>query len=1792
MGWILVCLSGVFALSFYAPEELASRCRKFGIPEEDCRGSVYINNAEYDSFLKSFNLPIQKDPGCEKKRCFVSVFRDPPRVFVKSAGDMKCMPSYMCSPESYQGSQGAPYMNAQPPGEHVLRNVISATTTVYQPIPYPVPSPDTDTRSRSSARQRTSTESGQCVQPAAPSSSAADHTSSASAQTGDVVTLIRPVYSTVTIDNPITLYREITTTVLHEVPLTNYKVTTVTEEVSTTRTVERTVAATETCTKTISVTESVSRTIVSTHEATSVSTEYIAAASRGAPPPSTEGVVPQERPAAATGPSTAAATSGTAMPPAGGPGCVLSISVKTVTETLLGAPAAPKTAVPAPAPPSVSVSTVLLESAPAEQRKVDVPQLLRPIIEQLSMCWDGGSESSRGVCDTTQKTVYKTTTLPVTETETETRTVRKVRTVTRAGAGARKGWGKSQQTVYNTVYAYKRRRENPPKKLCVPKECLDDKEAVSTVFVPSMYLPSSVSFTTYSSDEILAMSCVEVALPASFDPHGHPLPNGLYDERMGPLKMDGVCRTCKLGYFECPGHFGHIVLPEIAISPMHFDLVYKKAATTCERCFAKVEKKCKRCSFRMPSFSKSRGKIFRDGRLVRPSQVFDTLQRAGLGLDRYFLRVVPVVPNRLRPTNHCNGRVFEDSQNILLARIIKCAMAVRGNAGAPGAADARVSSLHSCSTDEPDKGSSSNQEEVSAGTAVGGGAGGAEERGNKDLEDLISSVNEYYDSSSISFQKGNTPNGIKQLLERKEGLFRKYIMGKRVNYAARSVISPDPNLSTREIGLPLVFAKKLTFPERVTPFNHDRLKHAVINGPTYPGAVLVKSDGVATNLLRVSEEKRVALANQLLNGRKTVYRHLNETDFLLVNRQPTLHKPSIMAYKVRILQGEKTLRLHYANCNSHNADFDGDEMNVHAMQCYISKSEARYLALNDYNYKVATNGSPIRGLVQDHVVMSAVLTMKDYFLRHGECSNMLQIPLLAGGVLRRGGGAVQGGAGHRRIQMPRPAIGRPVVLYTGKQVVTALLHTLGLPISMSKASRLKLRGHPEEGVVEIREGVMLTGVLDKNNLGPTERSLVHQCGEVFGEEVYNDLLTAVSQVMNKMLVMDGYTLRMEDLLLSEDGEAERRAAISEGRSHINSAICRYMEEAGAGSGGDPRHLSESWVSGLDAVVRSSVCRVANRITAVCTQGGMLRSFPYNNLILIVQTGAKGSLVNASQISAMLGQQELEGKRVPLMVDGRTLPVLSETTAESGGLIFERFLDGISICPYYFHCMAGREGLVDTAVKTSRSGYLQRCLVKHLEGVKVEYDGTVRNNGSVVSFRYGEDGLDPTKVGMLGDEEFLRRNCVGLARKYAEERSDAALVPMLEARGRGAQAGLLHAELETLGRWRRELAEAQPGDPVGIVAGQSLGEPSTQMTLNTFHHAGVGAKNMTLGIPRLVEILMVASKNIKTPYLSVPAERDVSGDFKTVGLSDCLSRLLVRESWVIRDAERCKRLSIVFEIKREAELVRSCVDERFVYMLNKKIKKVHKETPLAAEPECAERSARAAFEDEESCSAENSEEDAAEDAVGSSDATAASVAEPSPKRTRRAAMDAECRWVDGALHLDVLLHRGIDVILYPLIEKTISEMIVRKTKGVRSASWAGGVLTLEGANMEILGQLAQLEIYRAYSNDIHSVCCSLGVEAARGVIIREISSVFDAYGIGVQDNMVDSVLSKCLKKAPRILALHRQRRAVCTVDGQVFSEALDCCRVEVIAVHKTPLLECGHHKRPHSAERVDNNVPTA
>ena len=931
--------------------------------------------------------------------------------------------------------------------------------------------------------------------------------------------------------------------------------------------------------------------------------------------------------------------------------------------------------------------------------------------------------------------------------------------------------------------------------------------------------------------------------------------------------------------------------------------------------------------------------------------------------DVFFIEVICVTPTRFRPASVMGDQTFENAQNELLTKILNTAFTVRDRNAQAQAFQKKSNYPLLDGVSEEQAKTLQQQWEQDRRMAMDQLLGA--------MMELQVSVNCYIDSSKnpAPMRQGQAPPpGVKQGLEKKEGLFRKHMMGKRVNFAARSVISPDVNIETNEIGVPPVFAKRLTYPEPVTVHNFELMRQLVINGPdTYPGAHAVRAeDGTETLLKHLSVEERTALANQLLTpqgqtsrqalgtfggvggnlrtpvANKQVLRHLRTGDILVMNRQPTLHKPSMMAHKARVLQGERTIRMHYANCNSYNADFDGDEMNMHFPQSQMARAECYNIANTDNQYLVPTSGNPLRGLIQDHVVAGVWMTCKNTLYTREEYNQFLF------GALR----PENYGAGGRILTVP-PAIVKPVRRWTGKQVISTILlnvkpaNAVGLYLqSKAKvAGRFWGPGHKEEETVVIDDGEMLTGVLDKSQVGASAYGLVHAVHEIYGPESAGRLLSILSRLFTMWLQHNAFSCRMDDLLLSTEGDATRQSLLSEGATHGLDAAMHNVGLDGKNAT-DPdvnynlrRRLEEvlrddTKLASLDAEMMSASNKLTSSVINACIPGGLLRRFPENNMQMMTVSGAKGSAVNVSSISCLLGPQALEGRRVPVMVSGKTLPSFKpfETAARAGGFVAGRFLTGIAPQEYYFHCMAGREGLIDTAVKTSRSGYLQRCLIKHLEGVSVQYDQTVRNSdGFVLQFHYGEDALDVTKSKYLERFDFTAQNFESYRRRYnpvqLEESMEVELAPeymkkalkkphkyppvlsvytptrhfgsMSETFARKVEdyvtanpSGLLAAKKKkhekdaassmalaqpklgveqframTKVLYHRGLVE--PGENVGLLAAQGIGEPSTQMTLNTFHFAGHGAANVTLGIPRLREIVMTASKDIKTPIMRLP-----------------------------------------------------------------------------------------------------------------------------------------------------------------------------------------------------------------------------------------------------------------------------------------------------------------------------------
>ncbi|KAI0378411.1 beta and beta-prime subunits of DNA dependent RNA-polymerase [Hypomontagnella monticulosa] len=933
-----------------------------------------------------------------------------------------------------------------------------------------------------------------------------------------------------------------------------------------------------------------------------------------------------------------------------------------------------------------------------------------------------------------------------------------------------------------------------------------------------------------------------------------------------------------------------------------------------------------------------------------------------LPADNFFIQTVLVPPNKYRPeAKQGDGAIAEAQQNSLYKQIL--------------AACARIAQIHkeiSQQANDPNSG----------------------ER-RRDMSEMHEACVQLQDGVNSLIDRDRNPirgaagkrneDGIKQKLEKKEGLFRKNMMGKRVNYAARSVISPDPNIETSEIGVPPVFAKKLTYPEPVTSHNFREMQQAVINGvDKWPGAAAIENEnGQIVNLKNKSVEDRVALANQLLaptsheyagvKGKK-VHRHLGNGDVVLMNRQPTLHKPSIMGHRARVLPGEKTIRMHYANCNTYNADFDGDEMNMHFPQNELARAEALKIADTDHQYLSATAGKPLRGLIQDHLSVSVALCNKDTFFDKGAYHQLVY------SALRPESGHIAS----ERLELVPPAILKPVKRWTGKQVITTILKNMKPAgcgdLWLSGKTQLKSPawgGFTEEYTVLFSDGEFISGILDKSQLGPSGGGFIHSIHEIWGPESAAKLLSCLGRLLTRYLNMRAFSCGMDDLRLTPEGEVNRRAKL-QGANHIGLEVAAKFVSLGDRNdvtSTDPLLLErleevmrdDSKQEDLDRMMNASSGQLSSQITLACLPSALEKQFPKNQMQAMTTSGAKGSSVNANLISCNLGQQVLEGRRVPLMVSGKSLPCFRpfETSVRAGGYIINRFLTGIRPQEYYFHHMAGREGLIDTAVKTSRSGYLQRCLIKGMEGLKVAYDSSVRDaDGTMVQFLYGEDGLDITKQKYLNDfgfvlrnqtsqvdrlgiaergwdqeiyeskdfaqkyqkkaikqakandpkgldpihtelnpnrhafstsekfyekvTEYIKKNADGLIKEKGEKNSTAVLIPRK------------YAEKIFHSKYLSSLVE--PGEAIGIVAGQSVGEPSTQMTLNTFHLAGHSAKNVTLGIPRLREILMTASDHISTPSMTLLLNEELSeADGETFAkaisilpLSHVLNKVIVKE----------------------------------------------------------------------------------------------------------------------------------------------------------------------------------------------------------------------------------------------------------------------------------------------------------
>ncbi|PNW84960.1 hypothetical protein CHLRE_03g165750v5 [Chlamydomonas reinhardtii] len=818
------------------------------------------------------------------------------------------------------------------------------------------------------------------------------------------------------------------------------------------------------------------------------------------------------------------------------------------------------------------------------------------------------------------------------------------------------------------------------------------------------------------------------------------------------------------------------------------------------------------------------------------------------------------------------------------------------------------------------------------------------------------------------FQMPGRPlRGFVQRLKGKQGRFRGNLSGKRVDFSGRTVISPDPNLQIFQVCVPQHMAVVLTYPERVTRHNVEKLRQRVLNGiSTWPGANFVVTPDGDKQFLKFGDRRKIA--SELKMG-YIVERHLEDGDVVLFNRQPSLHRISIMAFRAKV-RTWRTLRFNECACSPFNADFDGDEMNLHLPQTEEARAEANNLMGSVHNLATPKNGDIMIHATQDFLTCAFLLTSKDRFYSRAEFCGLLAT--MADGL--------------EHIDIPTPALIKPLELWTGKQLFSCLVRPAAgcrvfVNLEMAEKVYTKKGEHmcPNDGWVCFRNSELISGRLGKVVLGGSKSGLFGTLNCDYSPYAAASAMSRLAKMAARHMGNRGFSIGIDDVTPAPVLEKAKAETVQKGYSDCTEFITAYRKG----------QLQLQPGCNAEQSLEANMTGVLNNIREVAGKVCMDTLDYHNSPLIMSQCGSKGSPINIAQMVACVGQQSVGGKRCFNGFRDRTLPHYprGDKTPAGKGFVANSFYSGLCATEFWFHTMGGREGLVDTAVKTAETGYMSRRLMKALEDLYAHYDATVRNAaGGIVQLLYGEDGMDPVamegKDGKPLDFGRLMAKVRATTRRLPMAAGGATEVPLpaaleaavaaqlartelsgvlLNAAGQpeaaaaggggkagkgGAGAGAKAAQegkggrgggkagggggtLELGAPWCSEafrkglksflegqvaqyraarkrlgleedargaaLAEyvagqdgltrpqleafvamclakyatkrIDPGSTVGAVGAQSIGEPGTQMTLKTFHFAGVASMNVTLGVPRIKEIIN-AARTISTPIIKV------------------------------------------------------------------------------------------------------------------------------------------------------------------------------------------------------------------------------------------------------------------------------------------------------------------------------------
>ena len=1088
-----------------------------------------------------------------------------------------------------------------------------------------------------------------------------------------------------------------------------------------------------------------------------------------------------------------------------------------------------------------------------------------------------------------------------------------------------------------------------------------------------------IQFSILSPDEIRKMSVAEITSRDTYV-NNRPSINGLFDPRMGVLDPGFICPTDGHNYMKTPGYFGHIELAR----PVYYIQYLKDIVKL-------LRSHCWKCSKLLCSKEKHRAVIENLSGEERWNYVFSqasSIKRCGDDTDD---GCGCVQPSKIRKEDRSLATLYAEWDNIegvapenggklsikltpemvlkIFKRMTDDDISFCGFSPAfsrPEWMICQVLAVPPPAVRPSIKQDSQQRSEDDITHILVNII-----KANKTLEDKIrtnsnenviedwTKVLQYYVATqvdndipgvaSVAQRSGRPLKSIKERLNGKQGRVRGNLMGKRVDFSARSVITPDPNLSIRELGVPLKIAKNITKPVYVNKQNIKFLTVLMEHGPDkYPGAkILEKSNGENISLRYIDRESVTLKEGDIL------HRHLLDGDYVLFNRQPTLHRMSMMCHEVKVLYHGDTFRMNVADTKPYNADFDGDEMNMHVPQDMEAEVELKDLVAVPHHLISPGKNQTIVGIFQDSLLGINRFTRSDVTFTKQQVMNLLMR--------------------HNKLDYD--------IFKSDKYSSFDILSQIMPPITMTGKNGAfdddVENKKTSNNIVEIHNGSMRRGRLDKPILGKTTKGLLHRICNDFGNRAASDFIDVMQNIVTDYMKTSAFSVGISDLIANK----QTNDAIVEKITEKKRAVIDIISDTRIGVFENKTGKSNN------EEFETEVNSILNEAASEAGKIGRKNLADDNRFVIMVKAGSKGSDLNISQMISCVGQQNVDGKRIPYGFDNRTLPHFRkfDDTPGARGFVENSFISGLTPEEVFFHAQGGRMGLIDTAVKTSQTGYVQRRLIKGLEDIKIEYDMTARNHQrKVIQFSYGADNFDPIKIenqalplAQLSIEDIYARFSIPAPSTGKNSLYDSVFAPEIMGKAKSGfdeMQGKMNKLTKKMIAGQKELVEkvfsnsskdqvscpvafkhiidnvhgqlsiqskslvdiapldaqyhidktfddlnsiskytrpnrlfellyhyylnvnellfvkkfnkkglilllstvemlykkaiVNPGEMVGMIAAQSIGEPTTQMTLNTFHFAGVASKsNVTRGLPRVDEILSLSSK-IKNPSLTL------------------------------------------------------------------------------------------------------------------------------------------------------------------------------------------------------------------------------------------------------------------------------------------------------------------------------------